>query len=91
MNDYKPLDLSGVLNAGIEVLGDDSHDVDVGAQSFRGLPFQVGPDSGGDCFVALESSSGPARIDVGGSAHRVVFAHRLLSSEIDSGGPVGLP
>ena len=29
MNDYQPLDISSVLNAGIEVLGEDGQDVDV--------------------------------------------------------------
>ena len=91
MHDYQPLDISSVLNAGIEVLGEDDQDVDVGSQSFRGLPFEVGTDSGGDCFISLDVSSGPIKIDVGESAHRVVFAHRLVGSEIDSGGSVGLP
>ena len=46
MNDYEPLDLSTVYNAGIETLGD----VDpppTGAQSFHGIPFLMGGGEAG--------------------------------------------
>ena len=43
MVDYQPLDLSALCNAGLDVLGDDSH-APIGSQTFRGLPFLVGSD-----------------------------------------------
>ena len=45
------------------------------------------PDS---CFISLDGDSETVEVAVGSSAYRIVFAHRLLASEIDEGGPVGV-
>lgn len=89
MNDYTPLDLSGVVNGGLDLLLD-GQSADVGFQTFRGLPFQIGAGPGSDCFLHVDGSMEPVTLEVGTSAHRVVFAHRLLESQIDKGGPVGV-
>ena len=54
MQDYEPLDLSALCNAGTELLGEDQ-DPPRGSQRFRGLPFQIGPGDAGDgpCFIGL--------------------------------------
>ena len=60
MNDYEPLDLSGKWNAGAEVCA--PRTPAVGAQQFHGLPFQIGADGGGNCFIAFGSEA-PCRSD----------------------------
>ncbi len=69
----------------------------VGEQLFRGIPFQVGdPTGSGNCLVLLDgaASDGAAAaagltIQVGRAVHRVLFAHRLLDSDVYRGGPIG--
>src|ERR1019366_4519029 len=39
MPSYEPVDLSGVCNAGVDVLGDEPGDVPLGRVDLRGLPF----------------------------------------------------
>ncbi len=94
MTDYEPIDLSEFCNAGLTVLSEKST-APTGAQSFLGLPFLVGDAAGaGDrCFIALgDGITGNAiRIPVCRSARRVVVAHRLLESQLQQGGPVGVP
>ncbi len=92
MADYEPLDISALYNAGAGVLGEGSG-FEPGAQSLRGLPFQVGDgaDHGGDCLIALDGESGGVTIPVGKPAHRVLFAHRMMESVLHSGGPLGAP
>ena len=87
MADYEPLDLTRHVNGGLEALGD-GVTADIGPRHFRGLPFAIEEDPS-RCFVALGGDSGPVTVPVGNSVHRVIFAHRLVTSEIDDGGPVG--
>jgi len=88
MTDYQPLDLSAHCNAGAEVIGPDAKPP-VGAQTFHGLPFQIGPE--GRCFIARggDLGTGPVTIPIGQKARRVIFAHRLLESKLSEGDPVG--
>ena len=90
MKDYGPLDLSTWCNAGLEALGEGA-EAPVGRQSFRGLPFLVGGDTPQDdrCLVALDGSSASVTIPVGKTARNIIFAHRLLESDILEGGTVG--
>ncbi len=87
MSDYQPLDLSHHLNAGVDVLGAGAV-ARIGPRRFRGLPFSIGDDPT-KCFIALDGDSTSIRIPVGHSAFSVIFAHRLIRSEIAEGGPVG--
>ena len=89
MNDYEPLDLSRLCNAGLEVLGDHAT-ADIGEQQFRGLPFLIGAGADSDCFISLDGSSAPVDVPVGRRAHTVLFAHRLLDSALDEGGTLGV-
>ena len=90
MNDYQPLDLSSLCNAGIGVLGA-GHHPPVGKQSFQGLPFQVGGDGGsGNCFIALDGGASSVTVGINQTAKRVIFAHRLLESELMEGGELGM-
>ena len=58
MPDYKPIDLSELCNAGPDSLP--SHDPPViGAQTFRGLPFQVGREGSSSCFIRLSEGDSP--------------------------------
>ena len=91
MNDYEPLDLSALCNAGTELLGEDQ-DPPRGSQRFRGLPFQIGPGDAGDgpCFIGLGTGLGidPVVVPIERAVRSVVVAHRLLDSPIGEGGPI---
>ena len=88
MPDYEPLDLSEHLNGGLGVLGAGAT-ADIGPRRFRGLPFAIGDDPS-RCFVSLDGDSEGVTVRVGRSTSRIIFAHRLLTSDIDAGGPVGV-
>ena len=87
MPDYEPLDLSEHLNGGLDALGEDAT-AEIGPRHFRGLPFGIGDDPT-KCFILVDGDCAPVNVPVGSTSHRVVFAHRLVTSEIDEGGPVG--
>ena len=87
MPDYEPLDLAEKLNAGLDILDSDVAAA-IGFQSFRGLPFLINDDPS-KCFIALDKEGGAIEIPVGKPASHIIFAHRLLHSDIDDGGPVG--
>jgi len=91
MPDYQPLDLSSLCNAGPEILGSRERPP-LGAQEFHGLPFLVGHEgttSDEQNFILLNGSSGSLTIPVNDNANNVIFAHRVLDTEIPEGGPVG--
>ena len=88
MPDYEPLDLSEHLNGGLGVLGAGAT-ADIGPRRFRGLPFAIGDDPS-RCFVSLDGDSEGVTVRVGRSTSRIIFAHRLLTSDIDAGDPVGV-
>ena len=87
MADYEPVDISGLNNAPLSVLGDDSM-ARAGAQSFRGLPFLVGGD-GSDALISLGGGDS-VLIPLGSAARRVIFAHRLMETKLPQGGPLGV-
>ena len=92
MGDYQPLDLSQMCNAGVSVLGEPTTQAPVGRQSLRGLPFLIGADgvtTGDKCFIALSRGSGSATIPINETICRVLFAHRLLESDVLEGGVPG--
>ena len=93
MDDYQPLDLSQWCNAGPLVLGG-GPEVRFGRQTFRGLPFQVGPGGDGgetaNCFIALDGSMDEVTIPINLNAHRVIVAHRLLESRLPQGRAPGV-
>ena len=89
MNDYEPLDISALCNAGAEVLRQDESPL-TGQQSLRGLPFLIGPeqaDEGAKNLIALDGSSGSVTVTVGKTARNVIFAHRLQETDRPNGGP----
>ena len=92
MGDYEPVDLSGLCNAGLELVSGPQRPV-VGKQSFQGLPFQIGSAEGDErsCFLGLGNGlrSEPLVVPIGQSARRVVIAHRLIDSDLDQGGALG--
>ena len=94
MADYQPIDISSWCNAGASEIGD-GQEAALGRLSLRGLPFLVGPEPIGgsasaSCFIALDGTSGGVSIPINRAARRAIMAHRLLESEIASGGPLGL-
>ena len=117
MTDYRPLDLSALSNAGVEVLTKEHASgfvtpprdlaqplsavsqgsrrmARIGEQMFQGLPFQIGGSQAthDSCYVMLGRGSGPerVRIQIDSKARHIIFAHRLLESEIENGGPLGV-
>ncbi len=89
MIDYEPLELKEYLNEGLDALGAGAS-AEIGPRHFRGLPFAIGDDPS-RCFISMNGSSEPISIPVGRLASRVIFAHRLISSEADDGETVGAP
>jgi hypothetical protein len=89
MQDYQALDLSASCNAGWDMLGADQ-ELPVGHQLFRGLPFLIGRDRS-RCLIALDATTATVNVHVGQTAKRVIFAHRLLESEVPEGGMLGRP
>ena len=64
MNDYEPLDISALCNAGLDALSGEEA-TPTGSVTINGLPFQIGRKDGGDrCFVVLHGSSGTLKLDV---------------------------
>ena len=91
MPDYRPLDLSSICNAGAEILGS-REKPPLGLQNFHGLPFLVGREGAQPedrSFLLLNEATGGVTIPVGDVANNVIFAHRVLETEIPEGGPIG--
>ena len=88
MADYEPLDLSEYRNGGLDALGKGAT-AEIGPRHFRGLPFDIGVDPE-ECFISLDGDCGSVTVPVGSAACGVVFAHRLVTTEMDEGGPVGV-
>ena len=89
MNDYEPVDIGNVCNAGPSLLG--GEEVETGPRSFLGLPFLIGGGGAGEsCFVAMGGSGGAVTVPIGAAARGLVFVHRLLKSEVSKGGPLGV-
>ena len=88
MADYDPLDLSEHRNGGLDAL-ERGATAEIGPRHFRGLPFDIGDDPS-RCFISLSGDVGPVTVPVGSTANRVVFAHRLVTTEMVEGGPVGV-
>jgi hypothetical protein len=85
---YVPIDLSAHCNAGVELLGADQQSR-VGLQVLHGLPFLIG--QGSRAYVAFGTglSQAPLTISIAAAAHSVIVAHRLLGSQLMSGGSMG--
>ena len=103
MSDYEPLDISRWCNANVSILGKPSSnsalapppdgDAPIGLVSFRGLPFLVGEEGGSrddDRLVVLGDGTDSVLIPIGGTATYLVVAHRLLETDVPSGGPLGI-
>jgi hypothetical protein len=91
VDEYTPADLTTLQNAGMAILPEQGT-APLGPQEFRGLPFLIGANPE-RCFVAFgdELQSVPLSIPVEERVFSVVVAHRLLTSGILAGGPVGDP
>ncbi len=80
--DYEPLDLSGLCNAGIDVLGGRS--IDAGHRTFHGLPFQIGDpeDLDAPAFLVVEPGApeGHATHHHGEAGHRSVLERPFLQA-----------
>ena len=64
----------------------DAGEAPLGPQTFRGLPFMVGPETGvpgGKRFLALDGSGGSVTVPIGQHARHLIFAHRLLENPKD--------
>ena len=88
---YQSLDLTGYRNTPAAVLAHDEREPALGSQQFQGLPFLVGDR--GAAFIGLGHGLGSeaVSIPVGRPVFTVLFAHRLIGSHIQQGGPIGLP
>ena len=85
MRDYEPIDLTDACNRTADEI-DGGADLALGPGTMRGLPFLLG-SAGGDRVVVADGASPSVTIPIGGSAHRVILAHRLL--EVAEGSPTG--
>ena len=104
MSDYDPLDISQFCNVGTDILrgapGDprffallDDIEAPVGHQTFQGLPFIIGAEDGSRerSFIKFSSETSGVSIPVNKPANNIIFAHRLLESDLYVGGPLGKP
>lgn len=86
MDDYSPLDLSALCNAGISLVPDGPPKT--GQQLFQGLPFLIaGPLE--RCFLGFGPERRRIEVPVGRPAQRVLFAHRVLDCDLAHGGSPG--
>jgi hypothetical protein len=85
---YQPLDLSAYCNAGVELLAGDQESL-VGVQQLHGLPFHIGEGSRAFIAFGADLSQKPLTIPIQAAACSVIVAHRLLDSQLMSGGPIG--
>jgi hypothetical protein len=90
-HDYEPVLLTAHCNRGAEVIDGEPP---VGSVQLRGLPFVIG-DGPHRCFVCLGgessgSAAAPWRVNINRDARWLIVAHRQLSSEVLTGGPVGV-
>ena len=85
MRDYEPIDLTDVCNRRADAVDDDA-ELPLGPRTMRGLPFLLG-SAGADRVVVADGASQSVAVPIGGSARRVIVAHRLL--EVAEGSPTG--
>ncbi len=90
MKDYEPLDISPFCNTGPEILDNAAANLETGLKSFRGLPFMIGGRAD-NSFIAPSPNGDSVVVPVAKAARRVLFAHALLDSKLDRGGPLGEP
>jgi hypothetical protein len=91
MTDYEPIDLSKWANSPVGIVpGGDDNPIVTGQQSMRGLPFLIGRADGGACKLLAPAFENDVTIPIGSTARRVIFAHRLLQSNVPEGGPLGV-
>ena len=65
----------------------------IGNVSFRGLPFLIGnpdPGIGNNHLVVLGGETGEISIPIGQPATYIIIAHRLIKSEVPTGGRLGI-
>ena len=66
----------------------------IGDQEFQGLPFRIGGSGATEdsCYVLLGAGSDTERAElrIDSKARHIIFVHRLLGSELENGGPVGV-
>jgi hypothetical protein len=89
MSGYEPVTLADYCNTGTGIYGENKPKT--GRQVFHGLPFEIG---GADSSRALLGfgeglAEEPVSIPIGKTARNVIFAHALLDSKLEQGGPVG--
>jgi hypothetical protein len=102
--DYQPLDLSAYCHSGSElyenldfVTGSNLYrppgPPPRGRQTFHGLPFQIGPETGQQDHYLLGLGAGlqekPFTIPLQRTATYLIFAHALLETRLWQGGPMG--
>src|SRR5690242_15963740 len=87
---YVTLDMDQHRNAPAALLGGDQHEPALGTQQLHGLPFKIGSQAE-TAFIGLGEglASDVVAIEVDRVVFTVLFAHRLVGSEIPRGGPVG--
>jgi hypothetical protein len=85
---YQPVDLSAYCNAGVELLAGGQQPL-TGRQLLHGLPFQIGDGDGAFLAFGADQLQQPLTIAINAAAYSVIVAHRLLGSELMSGGPIG--
>ena len=87
MPDYEPIDLTSLCNRPLSVVG--SSEIRPGLQEFRGLPFEIARDTE-RCLIELDSDATVISLH-NRVVYTVLFLHRLMSSDLLDGGPIGRP
>lgn len=91
MHDYEPLSIAPFCNVDKTIL-DGNQEIPTGAEAYHGLPFELGDSRGKVAGFGKGIRMEAVTIPVKSAATYLIFAHRLLDSEIAEGGtPVGIP
>ncbi len=76
--DYVAVDLAVLCNAGLGLL-EGLRQPPTGAVKFHGIPFRIGNDGSGDCFVRLDPDADATVVPLATRAERLIIAHRRLA------------
>ncbi|NUN95539.1 MAG: CehA/McbA family metallohydrolase, partial [Candidatus Omnitrophica bacterium] len=91
MPDYMPISIAAHCNVDKRILGQD-RDFPTGPKRYHGLPFEIGDGAGKVAGFGEGVRMEAVSIPVGKKVTHLVFAHRLIDSEVkEPGAAAGIP
>jgi len=88
--EYKTLSISAISNTDGSIV-EDTKTLPAGPQTYHGLPFEIGNGAGKVAGFGQGIRMEPVTVKVGASPRHLIFAHRLLDTDLYEGGtPIGV-